>query len=258
MANFLKTKAKLITILYLVVIALVFLYALTFMTNYAHIHVYVYQGKPTFNAVLTINQQSNSSLFTYFQKIDSSNPLFSQLNGVKGQSAFVNSGLADKVMNFTDDMNKFNDLLIVYGCVCVVLLACMMIASNHSRKIYYKSNLIVGIAAPAVVAGFSIYMLISLFDLLSTFNKNEKLFRAVSYLQDGNYTIKEKNAAIKNWDTVMDNTKDVNNLTFILGIILFVVIIIYSVFMIVYTFYRYKECSKRRAEIIERAAKAND
>jgi len=258
MAKFLKSKAKLIILLYLVVLALIFLYALTFMTKYAHIHVYVMNGVPKFNAVLTINQQSNASLFTYFQKIDASNPLFSQLGGATGQNAFVNSGLADKVMDFQNDMNKFNDQLIVYGCVCVILLVCMMIASNHNRKIYYISNLVIGVSAPAIITIYSIVMLAKELKLLSTFNKNEKLFRAVSYLQDGNYTIKDKNQAIKNWDTVMDKTKDVNNLTFILGIILFVVIIIYSVFMIFYTFYRYKECSKRRAEVKERAARAND
>lgn len=262
MAKFLKSKAKLITLIYLVIVSLIFLYAVTFMTKYAHIHVFygingsAIEFKNT--STLTINQQSNSALFRYFQNINSSNPLYSLLGGSTGSNAFVTSGLAQKVYDFQMDMNKFNDQLIVYGCVSVVLLICMFVASNHNRKIYYKSNLIIGVAVPAGITIYTIIMLVKELSLLKRFNENSKLFRTVSYLQNGNYSVKEKNQSVNDWKMVMDKTKDVNNLTFILGIVLFIVIIIYSVFMIVYTFYRFKECSKRRAEIIERAAKAND
>ena len=68
----------------------------------------------------------------------------------------------------------------------------------------------------------------------------------------------DKDNSINDWSVITKHTKDVNSLPFIFGIVVLSLVIVYSLFMIVYTVYRYKESSKRRAEIKERAAKAND
>ncbi len=273
MANFLKNKSKWIILTYAIILSLVLLYALVYMTNFADVHVYYSKntdGVISFSAqnTLTINSSQNGQLFKYFQNLavnvstgktaDYPNPLYSLIGKHSGGTTFVDSGLAQIVYDFQTDMSEYNDQLIVYFCVCIVLFACMLIASNQSRKVYYISNLVVGITVPLAVTVYTIIMMVKNFALMGTFNDNVDLFKAVAYLQDQNVTVSDKVVSYKDWSQIEDATTSVNSTVFIIGTILFIVLIVYSVLLIVYTVYRYKECSKRRAEIIERAAKAND
>lgn len=272
MANFLKNKSKWIILTYAIIIALILLYALVYMTNFANVHVYynISKGQVQINrtSTLVINSSHNGQLFKYFENLGLvltrgqkdlyPNPLYSAIGDSRGAETFTESGLAKIVYDFQTDMSTFNDQLITYFCVCIVLFACLMIMSNHNRKVYYISNLITGIAVPLAILIYTIIMMVKNFDLMKTFNDNVDLFKAVAYLQDVNITASEKAVAYKNWDQIKDATTSVNSSIFIIGTILFIVIIVYSLFLIIYTVYRYKECSKRRAEIIERAAKKND
>ncbi|MCR5349999.1 MAG: hypothetical protein K6E20_03305 [Acholeplasmatales bacterium] len=269
MPNFLKSKAKLLILIYGVIIALVLLFALAFMTNYADVHVFYRYGtdkQAIFNSssVLNINGQTNSELFTYFSKLassggaDANNPLYELLEGKSGSTVFVDSGLAQIVYNFQTDMSDFNQQLIIYFVVSIILFSVMLICSNQSRKVYYISNLVVGITVPLLITVYSVVMLVKNLNLMNRFLDNQDLFKAVAYLQNGKIEAIDKNNAINDWNIILDHTEKVNVTPFIFGIIVIILVIVYSIFMAIYTLYRFKESSKRRAEIIERAANNND
>ena len=246
MSNFLKSKAKILILTYGIIIAITLVFALAFMTNFADVHVFFKKenGDVVFNSTstLNVNKQTNGDLFNYFANLaasgDASNPLYALLNGKTGSTVFADAGLAQKVYDFQMDMSKFNDQLIIYFCVSIVLFASLLIVSNQSRKVYYASNLVVGVVAPLVVIVYTVAMLINDMKLMSTFKDNKNLFRAVAYLQNSNIATIEKNNA--DWSTIKSETTKVNELPFIIGMIVFVIVIAYSVFMIIYAIYRFK------------------
>ena len=140
-------------------------------------------------------------------------------------------------------------------------MACLLIFSNQSRKVYYKDNLYVGILMPFIVIIFNFILMIRNFALMGMFNANSDLFKVTSLLMDPNIkpTVKQ-NAMIEGGFTnaILPNTENINATSFVLATVVFIVVIITSVLMMVYTIYRYKECTKRRNDIIERAANNND
>jgi len=263
MTDFLKKRSKLILLLYAAVLGLVVLLALYYVTSIANVHIAY-----TVNSagVISVNADSefdstgvvNTYFFRYFE--NSKNNLTDKYSVVNaGASEIVlRYGYADIVRSFQTDISSFNTLIIVYVVIGFLCFAAMLIFSNQSRRVYYKSNLYIGIVAPLIVVVFSIVMIIRNFALLGTFNDNFDLFRIVSFIMNPNTEDGMKELAINDYDIILNNTTNFNSLNFTIATIVFVVVIIYSVLLIVYTFYRYKESTKRRNDILERAANKND
>lgn len=158
------------------------------------------------------------------------------------------------VYDFSKDMNAYNDSIFGYAMFAIICFALLFVFSNHSRRIYYKSNLIVGIILPVAVISFTVFMLIENMNLMGRFNDNYYLFNYVSVLQDNTLSI----SAI---DWGMPRIIDAfycSSFTFILALVLYIIIIVASLFIAVYSIYRYKSCSEERAEIINKAVNAHD
>lgn len=258
MADFLKNKAKLIILAYGVIIFAVLLFGLYFMTQYAHIHI-AYSlagGTVTYSEELVIGSfAENTSLFQYFNTaVDSTSPV---LTGITRTSkTVVDAGYADIIYNFANDLSSFNSLIIILELIAIVCFAVMLIFSNQSRKVYYKDNLAIGILMPLAVIVLNLVLLIKTFSLMGTFNNNLDLFRVTSFFMNPDIAPTDKQLASVEGgfnNVILPNTTGVSSLVFVIAIILFVVLMIISILMIAYTAYRYKECAKRRNDIIERA-----
>lgn len=262
MADFLKNKAKIIILIYGVIIFVALLFGLYYMTRYANVHIgyQLSNGVETFRSDLGISTfVSNTDLFQYFDNaVDSTSPV---LKGItQGTNTVVSAGYAKKIYDFQVEMSSFNTLIFVLLLIAIICFAIMLVFSNQSRKIYYKDNLAVGILMPFVVIILNLILMIKNFSLMGTFNENVDLFKTTAFLMNPDSDAGAKQLALKEggYQYIVDGSSNVNSTTFIIATAIFAIVMVASVLMIIYTIYRYKECAKRRGEIIERAANKND
>lgn len=272
MADFMKNKAKLIFIIYGIIIALVIVSALFYMTYVTNVHIAYSNGVDGVefarDSMFNSTGATNSALFSYFRRnTDAASPFFSDtlasnyeaIEGEVGNHNILNYGIdgvsfARTIYNFQVSMSSFNTMLLVFGLLSLIAFAIMLVFSNQSRKIYYKSNLYVGVLMPFVVVVFSLIALIMNFSLWGNFNKNYDLYRVTSYLQDPAIAAIDKAKLNSNYSIVSDGINQFGAFGYVLVTIILAIVIIASVFMAVYSVYRYKECAKRRNDILERAA----
>ncbi len=269
MADFMKNKAKLIFIIYGVIIALIIVGALFYMTYVTNVHI-AYQieedGVQFYrDSLFQSTGATNSALFSYFsQNNDASSPFYSANYAANWEA--VNEGthnilkygvngnsFARTIYNFQISMSNFNTTLLVFGILSLVAFAVMLIFSNHSRKIYYKSNLYIGVLMPFAITVFALVALIINFSLLGNFTANYDLYRVTAYLQDPEVSALTKSGLRTDYSLV-EKTGQFGPQGYIFLTIILAIVIIASVFMIVYSVYRYKECAKRRNDVLERAA----
>ena len=272
MADFMKNKAKLIFIIYGIIVALIIVGAIFYMTYVTNVHIAYVNGVDgvefTRDSMFNSTRATNSALFSYFRNnSDAASPFyaaqlaqnFEAIEGEVGSHNILNYGVdgvsfARTIYNFQISMSSFNTMLLVFGIVSLIAFAIMMVFSNHSRKVYYKSNLYIGVLMPLLVVILSIVALIMNFTLLGNFNKNYDLYRVTSYLQDPAIAAIDKAKLNSNYGIVSNGIDQFGPFGYVLVTIILAIVIIASVFMIVYTVYRYKECAKRRSDILERAA----
>lgn len=264
MADFLKNKAKIILLVYGAIIFVALLFGLYFMTRYAHIHI-AYSvsnsGVVEYAEDLNISSMSyNTNIFQYFSEAtDTTSPVLQGITRT-GINTVVTSGYAETIYNFQKAMSSFNTLIIVLEVLSILAFAVMLIFSNHTRKVYYKDNVVVGVLMPLIVSIFSLVLLINNFGLMGTFNSNLDLFKTTSFLgnPDTSAILIQKSMQQGGYSIIQENTQGVNSTTFIIATFVFIFVILVSVLMAIYSVYRYKECAKRRNDIIERAANNND
>lgn len=244
MSKLFKNKAKLLYFAYGVLFFVVLLAALVFMTNYAHIHVY-YTLDANKQVVITATSQkadteaTNRELFDWFA---------AQHNDVNMDTfKFI-------IYNFQADMSILNTMIVWLAVVGLVSFAALLICANHSRRIYYKSNLICGIVAPLITFIFTIVVMVKNFILMGTFNENAKLFNEVAVIQDPDNQAK---IIANGAEDFIKNTQPCNNVTFILFTVLYAIVAIFSIAVIVYAVRRYLSNTEERNEIIRRAAENN-
>lgn len=242
MSNFLNKREKWIYLLFGVLLFAVLISSFIYMTNYADIRIYFTTSNGVVSIVQTSQEPStldtNASLFNYFTNYHTE----------------VNmEDFKWTIYNFQTDMSSFNDLIVVYALVALVGFAVLLICSNHSRKVYYKSNLIAGIVIPAGISIFTIVMIVKNIMLMGVFNTNETLFNEVYVLKnDKTSTLAEQ----LGYDYV-SQFHPCNNLTYIIYTIIFAIVLVYALFLIYYAIFRYKSTAERRKEIIERAVNNN-
>lgn len=293
--KFLNKNAKLFIAVYVVLLALVVLFACYFMTQYQNIHVAyaINNGVIKFEPTHTIytNGPSNEYLFAYFTagkadglsnySSDTTNPYWDVMSQYHNtyvanfefslsnplppyffSNVEIEPGVtyAQYVYNFSKSMNAFNDELIRYSLICIVLVSLLFLFGNHSRNIYYGSNLVVGVLSPLVVIAYTAVMMIKNFKLLSMFSEHNDILRIVSVLVAPNITINDAKAYMSNggYEKIMEASSNINGSTFYISTVIFALVFVVSVLVMVYTIYRYKSTAKRRQEVIERAVQNND
>ena len=150
-------------------------------------------------------------------------------------------------------LQNANWLIFYYFIVVVVLVAICFVFSNHSRRIYYKSNLIIGVLTSVVIIGFGIYVLVANSLIISELSENHML------LNTYNYVCNTESAAdsLKSLDTIK-NLNDINSNTIIISDALLALVIGYAAFMLVYNIRRYNVCEAERKDIIAKAVSLDE
>lgn len=207
-------------------------------------------------------QATNSIMNTYFgyTTVDGG-PLVNLkdfINYFNLENVLSNSD-ADKAVEYVGNicmsayrqLNSVNDLILYLGLISLVLFAVMLIFGNSSRRIYYKSNLIVGIVCPLIAIVFAIVVVVKNSMLISVINgEDSEIYNMVDYITE----MRTRSVSLK----TAISSGNINSLTIILVDVFLVVFICYSVFIIVYSYLRYKNCKEERNEIIKKAVSANE
>jgi len=281
MTDFLKKHAKLIFMIYGILIALVILAALFYMTNVSNVHIAYSRDENqqiyfTKQSKITVNDFENTSLFRYFERANDPKSPFVASEFATNTDKYIEvnpnatdnilryglketgKSFADTIFDFQTSMSSFNTLIVVLGLISLVAYAIILIFSNQSRRVYYKSNLLVGVTMPLLVIVLSVVLLINNLSLLGTFNKNIDLFRIVSYTMDENIALIRRNGAGSDYSRILNETTHFGSIGYTLLTVALLIVIIYSICLIAYTVFRYKSSTKDRNDIIERAANNND
>lgn len=263
MADFLRNKAKWILMAYGIVLFVVLLFGIIYTTQYAHIHIAynLVNGKATYSEESMIGSfASNMDLFQYFNSAtDSTSPVLQGLT--RTATTVVDSGYADLIYKFQTTISSYTTMFLIFNLISLICFAVMLIFSNQSRKVYYKDNLVVGILMPFVVIILGIILLVGNFSNMALFNENADLYKVTAlYMNpDIGAVIKQRGMQEGGFENfILQNTADVNSAMFVIAIFVIIILIAVSALMMIYTVYRYKECAKRRNDIIERAANNND
>lgn len=241
-----KNKTKIIFMAFGMLMFAVLLFSVAYMTNFAHIRV-IYSRA---GGVLQINPESvnddgmtNQTLYNFL------------VNHAPVKENWETFKMT--IYNFHFGMSDLNTFIMITALVGIVCFAALLICSNHSRRVYYKSNLVCGILAPLTTIIFTVICLVKNLSLMSVFNKNIENFNCVAMIQNPLTYTDSMNAINDGNISFVTDAKPCNSLTFILFTILFAIVIIYSVVVMVASVKKYKDTTELRNEIIRRAVENN-
>ena len=261
MKNYNK-NAKLFYMIFLILGFALLLLSVSYMTQYNDIFVYKNAlGVMPGEGVNSIN--NNASWATFINNVNGANATIEELkeylgltkgfydNGNIMSTAFYES--VEIIRNCYEKLQNVNWLIFYYFIVVAVVVAICYLFSNHSRRIYYKSNVVIGVLASIVVIGFGIYVFIQNTMLISDLNENHTLLNAY------NYVCNDATAAKSFNDLAMVTELNViNSSTIIVTDIILALVIGYAAFMLVYTVRRYNSCERERKDIIAKAVSLDE
>ena len=272
MKNFLSKKAKLIYLLCGVFSLLTLILSLGFMTQYRYLRVnYMIETnratgeqRIVIGSTATLNGDDQRPLFDFVNQLGSG--IYDDLESYKAhpeleefQTQYMDGTVLKEeakmqVLNYKKSLDNYNNMIVIFSVLSLVMFALMFVFGNNSRRIYYKSNLIAGIVLPGVIVVLNLVLIISSFSLMNELAQNYTYYNLISVLQNPDNRIytqlavtAEKNS--KNLATLM-NSFDCNALTFVLYDLLFAFVLAYNVFLIVFAILKYKWTAQRRAEVI--------
>ena len=249
--NFLTKHSKAFYYAYGILIAAIILLGVFYASQYADVRV-IYSINENGDVFILENTQdslsnSNYFLFKYFSE--------GATNGLQAATGFSTNfaDYARTVYDFQKLLSKVNDSIIAYGIASLICFALLLVLSNHTRRIYYKSNLIGGVFLPVFVIVFNLILVVKNLNVMGVFNNNSTLFNVVSLLIGDNKAIMSQTG----YEGLKANF-GCTDLSFILFTVLFIVEIAYSAFMAIYAVLKYKATAEERAEIIKKAVANND
>ncbi|MBQ3252912.1 MAG: hypothetical protein IJA65_00010 [Acholeplasmatales bacterium] len=257
MSKLFNSKAKLLYLGFILVFVLVVVLALYYMTNYADIHVFYTIGKNGMEfgkEGISIGGSGNKAYDnTYLLDF------FNYANHGYEYADFT--AYAKKIYSFQTLINDYNDLIIAFAAVGFICYIVFIIFSNHNRNVYYKSNLVVGLVVPVILIAFSVVMIVKNLEIMEEFTSNEEFYKTVALMQGSYIDGQLKDRFIDGAETYQNLKKyvsEINTTTFIIATVTYVLVALYSALIMVYTVIRYKSSTKRRNEILERAAQQHD
>lgn len=126
-----------------------------------------------------------------------------------------------------DTFNATNNNILFLGIATIVGIAILNVVGNGYRKKLYKSNLIVGIAVPAVSAIYGVIVIVQILNCLSLFAENYDTL--AKYDQIYNTT----------------NAYTYDNMGMVYVLIIIIVAVLYMIAYIVYTILKYRATNAR-------------
>jgi hypothetical protein len=252
--NLLKNNSKLVIFTFGIIVALSVILTISFMTQYAHVHVIYTMDE---DGEIEILKDSTSQLGSYTltnqylaSYLNSTTKMPGPLDGLTFDEA------KETIYSFQQSMNGMNNFILACLVVGLCMFAGLLIFSNNSRSVYYKSNLIAGIVAPSVVCIMSIVAIIWDILLISNFNANSDLYKMTAVMENFDIAAIDKlqMRQTMEFQTVIDNyASGVNTATLVVTLIYFIVVIASAGVVVAHTLLKYKNTTARREEIIKRA-----
>lgn len=218
MAQFLKKHAKLFYLIFGIFGFFFVVAACFYITPYSDIAVNynkdVLDG--TVTSIMTKNE--NLALFCIESEYMSFNSMYQILFG------------------FNQELQTANNMYMMVGVVSLIMLAIMAICSNVGRKKYYISNLVSGVACPAVSIIMAIVALVFNFLPLGTLSKN---YDAINWGALGNQVTYMTAVEQLKSNPVDKSSFAINSTPLIIFGVILILFIVASGLLIAYNVYRY-------------------
>ena len=250
-------NAKMIHFAYFLMVFVILFLTVCFMTQYKDLFIYKSAQYEIMGFLDPATHANNNNNTLYKQFVDglTTNPIIKDFYLGLGYTTNTMDTFNDSALviyNFYMLLQNVNTSLLVLTVISAICVAAMYIASNQSRRIYYKSNLVVGILCPAIIAGFSLYVILINTLCIPQLYENLPLLRAMHYAVNTNSSFSVSNIA-----EVLENGS-ISAFTLILTDVILAGFVAYSVFVAIYSYKRYVVCAEERKEIIERAVSSNE
>ena len=156
MAQFLKKHAKLFYLIFGLFGFFFIVAACFFVTPYN-------------DTAVNYNQEVLDGVVTSIKTQNENLVLFCNRTGITFDTLY------QTLYNFNNELQVANRMYMMVGVVALVMLVLMAICSNLTRKKYYISNLVSGVACPAVSIIMSIVALVFVFLPMGTLAKDYDL-----------------------------------------------------------------------------------
>lgn len=227
MAQFLKKHAKLFYLIFGLFGFFFVVAACFYITPYSDIAVNYNQEVLNGNVTSIMTRNENLALFC----IDSGIMSFDSMYQV--------------LYKFNQELQTANNMYMMVGVVSLIMLVIMAICSNLTRKKYYISNLVTGVACPAVSIIMAIIGLVFNFLPLGSLSKN---YDTINWGALGNQVSYEK--AVEQYLSTPRDTSSfkINSTPLIIFGIILIVFIAVSGLLIAYNVYRYLSTKRELAQ----------
>lgn len=149
------------------------------------------------------------------------------------------------LFQFNQKLQTANNMYMMVGVVSLVMLAVMAICSNLSRKKYYISNLVSGVACPAVSIVVAIIALVFNFIPLGSLSKNFDLINWGALGSQVNYEKYVEQYKSSPQDT---SSFSINSTPLILFGVVLIIFIVIAGLLIAYNVYRYLATKRELAQ----------
>lgn len=254
-------KMKVFHLVMLCIAGIIIISALPFKTQYGNIYVNV---ATTIEEATGDTQNSSIStdqaqLFNLFERTTASG--FVDNNGAEFKHDFNQYKV--QVYEFQKDLNTVNDLILWYGIIALIGVAFLYVFSNNSRKVYYKSNIIVSALFTLTMVVFGVITLVKNIAVMGDFTSNSNLYNIVSVMQNTSYANAAYQYAVPDSATATPSIQylydsfDCNVVTFIVYDIIIIAVLAYSVFLFILSVTKYNATRERRQEL-EKVVALND
>ena len=226
MAQFLKKHAKLFYLIFGLFGFFFIVAACFFVTPYN-------------DTAVNYNQEVLDGVVTSIKTQNENLVLFCNRTGITFDTLY------QTLYNFNNELQVANRMYMMVGVVALVMLVIMAICSNLTRKKYYISNLVSGVACPAISIIMSIVALVFVFLPMGTLAKDYDL---INWGALGNKVAYES-AVAQYLASPRDTSSFKINSTplIIFGVILIVFILVCGL-LIAYNVYRYLATRKELAQ----------
>lgn len=220
MTQFLKKNAKLFHLLFAVYSFLFIIISCVYMTTYSRIAVdytadFLTTGKPVvLTGLNTFCTKTGMDYATMYGTMFDSNVLLQQAN----------------------------NMILYLGAVSLVMVAIMFICTNATRKKYYISNLVSGVACPAVCIVMALVTIVFNIICIGDINTNYDILNWGS-LANGDYY----NRAAEQFLAGDTSSFGVNIVPIVIYIVIIAIFIVASGAMIAYAVFRYLDTRKELA-----------
>lgn len=145
------------------------------------------------------------------------------------------------LFQFNRKLQDANNMLVTLGVVSLVTFAAMLICSNMTRKKYYISNIVSGVAGPTINIVFAVITLVLNFICLGPLNEKYDMLNWGALANNDRIGY----ATVAGWYRAGDTTHfTLNSTPLIIYGVLMIIFILVSALMIAYNVFRYLDTRK--------------